>query len=291
MLQRMLIVFALTLPLAFGGCATNPLTGEDELMFFGPDSDIELGKKYAPELQKQMGGPVPDDALQNYIAQVGRSVSSVSHNPEWEYEFTAVQDDMVNAFALPGGKIFITRGMLEKLSSEAQLASILAHETAHVVARDTSAAMSRQIGMTLLLAAAVSQTDSRAAASMAQLTAQIISLKYSRTDERQADIAGLDYLVKAGYNPAAMVETMEILNELAAEGDRPPEFLSTHPNPENRVQYLSNRIESVYYGLPNRKIGRADYKKYVLDVLPKTRPPEELKPGELPTPKPRPEQN
>jgi len=255
------------------GCATNPLTGKSELMFFPENQDLELGRQYAPELEKQMAGRIPDEALQSYVTQVGLSVAKVSQSPQWEYEFIAVQDPMINAFALPGGKIFITRGMLEKLSSEAQLAAILGHEVAHVVARDTTAAMSRDIGLQLLLTAAASQTSAQGAGTLAQLTGQIIGLSYSRGDERQADLAGLDYTVKAGYNPYGMVETMEMLAKLTEGSERPPEFFSTHPNPENRVGYLTSTIERKYYGLPDRRVGREDYQRIVSDTLKRIPPP------------------
>ncbi len=273
MAGRIKHLFTCVLLLLIAGCATNPLTGKSELMFFPESQDLELGRQYAPELEKQMAGRIPDEALQSYVTQVGLSVAKVSQSPQWEYEFIAVQDPMINAFALPGGKIFITRGMLEKLSSESQLAAILAHETAHVVARDTTAAMSRDIGLQLLLTAAASQTSAQGAGTLAQLTGQIIGLSYSRGDERQADLAGLDYAVKAGYNPYGMVETMEMLAKLSEGSERPPEFFSTHPNPENRVGYLTSAIERKYYGLPDRRVGREDYQRIVLDALKRIPPP------------------
>ena len=137
------------------GCMDNPITGERELMFFPEEQDLEIGRAYAPEIEKQLGGRIKDEQLQNYINDIGQKISRYSHKPSWEYHFTVLNHDMVNAFALPGGYIFITRGMLEKLKTEAQLAGILAHETVHVVARDTSNAMSNQIGLGLLLSAGV----------------------------------------------------------------------------------------------------------------------------------------
>jgi len=174
---------------------------------------------------------------------------------------------MVNAFALPGGYIFITKGMLEKLQTEAQLAAILSHETVHVVARDTANAMSNQIGLSLLLSAVTSGETSRGVLVAADLARLIIGLQYSRKDEREADLAGMDYMVAAGYNPHGEVELMQMLQE--QDKVRPTEFLSSHPSPENRLIYLDARIKMRNYNLADLKIGKNAYRSAVLDRLPK----------------------
>jgi predicted Zn-dependent protease len=179
-------------------------------MLFSEEQDIELGRTYAPEIEKEMGGKIQNLALQNYVNNVGKKVSAVSHKPYFEYNFTALEDEMINAFALPGGYIFITRGMLEKMENEAQLASVLAHETTHVVARHSSAQISREIGFELALTVASSQT-SGGAMQVAGIARQMIGLGYSRAQEREADLAGLDYMIKAGYDPHQMVTMMQIL--------------------------------------------------------------------------------
>jgi predicted Zn-dependent protease len=171
----------------------------------------------------------------------------------------------INAFALPGGYIFITRGMLEKLKTEAQLAGILAHETVHVVARDTSNAMSNQIGLGLLLSAGVYYDGTSAGAAAASVAQMIISLKYSRKDESHADRGGMSYMVAAGYNPYGMVETMQILEELHQEGY--DEFLSSHPSPRNRIGYLKIEIDVKYKNIAELKTGAEDYQRSVLDRL------------------------
>jgi len=176
-----------------------------------------------------------------------------------------VEDKSINALALPGGYIFITRGMLEKLESEAQLAAILAHETVHVVARHSSAAMSREIGISILLSAVTSEGTSEGVMAAADLARQIMGLRYSRDNEREADIGGMDYMVWAGYNPYGMVEIMRMLQQQPQ--DRTAEFFSTHPNPENRIEYLTARIQSKYYGLAGLKDGRGDYQSSVVDRL------------------------
>jgi predicted Zn-dependent protease len=260
------IIFLSILPVLLTaiGCATNPISGESQFMLFSEEQDIELGKSYAPEIEKEMGGRIQNLTLQNYVDSVGQKVSAVSHKPYFDYEFTALEDEMVNAFALPGGYIFITRGMLEKLESEAQLASVLAHETTHVVARHSSAQISREIGMEVALTVAAGKA-SGGAVQMAGVARQIIGLGYSRKQEKEADMGGLDYMVKAGYDPQGMVETMQMLEAESESGQI--EFLSTHPSPENRVEYIAQAIRNRGYQNLNLKVGQEDYKKFVLDEL------------------------
>lgn len=234
-------------------------------MLFPEKQDFEIGRQYAPEIEKELGGRIEDEGLQNYIDSVGHRIARISHKPMWEYHYVAVNDKSINASAVPGGYIFITKGMLEKLQTEAQLAAILAHETAHVVARDTSSAISNQIGISLLLAAASTAHSSGGVLTAAELSRRVIGLRYSRQDEREADIAGLDYMVVAGYDPSGIIETMQMLEE--QEKERVVEFLSSHPPPENRIAYLNQRIKTKYYELDDLDIGTQEYCKAVLDKL------------------------
>jgi len=259
-----LSILAATLCLV-AGCTTNPITGKTELMLLSEDQDIEIGRQYAPEIEKQMGGRIQDQALQNYVNAIGQRIARVSHNQSFKYTFTALQDESVNAFALPGGYIFITKGMLQNLQTEAQLAGILAHEIVHVVARDVANAMSTQIGIDLLLSAVTSEKTSQTTLTVAQLSTQVMSLRFSRTDEKEADLGGLDYMIAAGYNPYGLVESMEML--AAQSQESPIEFLSTHPAPENRSAYLKQSIMTKQFSLANTKIGKEEYKTTVLSRL------------------------
>jgi len=251
----------------YTGCALNPITGQKELMLIPESQDIALGRKYAPEIEKQMGGQIDDPVIQSYVNQVGQNIARVCHKPHWQYHFVALQDKSVNALALPGGYIFVTKGMLENLRSEAQLASILAHETVHVVARDVSNAMSNEIGLSLLLSAVTSDSTPSGVLTAADLAKQIVGLKYSRKDEQEADLGGLDYLVAAGYNPYAMVETMQMLE--SRNKQRPIEFLSTHPSPKNRIEYLTQKIRTKYPTASTLTIGQQQYRNSVLNHLKK----------------------
>jgi len=232
-------------------------------MLLPKEEDFAIGRKYAPELEKQMGGRIEYQSLQNYINSVGGKIARISHKPQWEYHFTALKDDSVNAFALPGGHIVITKRILENFQTKAQLAAILAYETVHVVARDTSNVMSNEIGISLLLSAVTSEETSQGVITAAALTRKIIGLQYSRKDECEADLGGISYMVAAGYNPYGMVETMQMLQDL--QKLKTIEFLSSHPSPENRVGYLTQEIQMKYQDLAGLKIAAEDYRRAVFD--------------------------
>ncbi len=248
------------------GCAVNPLTGDEEFMLLSEKQDVGIGSKYAPEIEKQLGGRIENDQIQQYIDKVGQKIARVSHRQSIEYHFTAVEHESINALALPGGYIFITRGLLEKLTTEAQLASVLGHEVAHVVSRDTANRMSKEIGMTILLAATmVTGQAPGEVINAALVTQQILGLSYSRDDEREADFGGMRYMFRAGYNPQGMIETMEIF--LKQPGEKPPEFFSTHPSPDNRLSYLNRTIKNKYSNISSLTTGGEDYTKNVLEPL------------------------
>jgi len=262
MLNRTIFLVSL---LCICGCATNPITGRDELMLFSEQQDVQIGRSYAPEIEKQLGGKIEDPVVQAFINRVGQRTVHTNYSRHFDYHFTAVNDKSVNAFALPGGYIFITRGMLEKLQTEAQLAAILSHETIHVVARDTMNVMSNQIGIEILLSAVISKDTPRAAVTAAQLTRRILSLSYSREDEKLADLGGLDYMARAGYDPHAMIQMMQILQ--SQQKYQPMEFFSTHPSPENRIGYIREKVERKYSNTEGMITGDNTYKQQVLDNL------------------------
>jgi beta-barrel assembly-enhancing protease len=267
------IVWAASLTLAVSGCAVNPLTGEEEPMFMSVDQELALGRQLAPEVEKLLNGAIPNEPLQRYVNRVGQRIARFSHHPDWEYRYVAVEDTMINALALPGGHVYITRGLLEKMTSEAQLAGILAHETVHIVARDSAVAMSKEklmnAGFLAAIAASATGKMDPGALQAAQLSGYFVMLRYSRQDEEEADLGGLDYMVEAGYNPQAMVDTMQMFHDL--DKVQPIEFLSTHPSPENRIRYLKEHISTKYPQPDNLKVGKEEFQTTVLDYL-KTHP-------------------
>jgi predicted Zn-dependent protease len=246
------------------GCTVNPITGEEELMFFSPDKDVELGRQYAPLVEKELGGRMPEEGLQSYINRIGQRLAGFCQRPDLAYHFGAVEEGGANALAVPGGYIYITRDLLKELKTEAQLAAVLSHEIAHVVARDTLVAMSEQIGMTALVIAAQAGGSADLARG-SSFVAVVLSLQYSRDDETEADLAGLSYMTQAGYDPNGMVETMQILEKLQTV--RPIEFFSTHPNPESRIAYLQDRIARRYASLSGLKKGQEEYAQKVVAPL------------------------
>ena len=272
MVGRFAILTGTIALLLSAGCAVNPVTGDEELMLFSPEKDVELGQKYAPLIEKALGGRLANENLQRYVDRIGQRMARVCQRPDIAYYFTVVDHESVNAFAVPGGYVFITRGLLEKLESEGQLAAILGHEVAHIVARDTMVALSQKLGMGALVAAsaAVGGAGSNDLLIGTAFISSVLTLEYSRADEKAADLAGMSYMTQAGYDPNGAVETMRVLEELQTM--RPIEFFSTHPNPENRVVYLEDRIERRYRMLGELKIGVEDYQQNVLAVLAESKP-------------------
>ncbi len=233
-------------------------------MLYSEEDDFALGRQVAPRLEEALGDRISSESLQLYIDRVGQRIALVCHHPEWEYHYIAVDHDMVNALALPGGYIYITRGMLNRLRTEAQLAAVLAHETVHVVGRHTASQMSKQAAMSLA-SVAVLAAGSGAGSLLAQMTQQVMTLSYSREDETESDTAGLDYLVHAGYDPNGMVQIQEILlREHTLR--RELEFYSTHPHPETRLEAIKRRIKQHYHDV---EPSRTDdlYQEEVLDYL------------------------
>ncbi|MGF1460472.1 MAG: M48 family metallopeptidase [Leptolyngbyaceae cyanobacterium] len=261
----------------FTSVSTNPITGENQRVALSPEQEIVLGQQGRQEVLQQMGQLHPSQSLQIYIDQVGQQVlklSQASQSP-YPFEFHVLDDpETINAFALPGGQIFVTTGLLTAMDSEAQLAGVLGHEIGHVVARHGAEQLAkRQLGATLVsaigIAASEDQQSAEQAAAIAQAVNQLISLNYSREDELESDRLGLQFMTAADYNPEGLVELMQIFESAESRG-RPPEFLSTHPNPGNRISRLQAIIEENYPdGIPEPLIeGEQAFARTVAPALP-----------------------
>jgi len=255
-----LLLVALNLGFICAGCQTNPVTGEEQLILVSPEQEKQMGKDAAQQVEKELGQSVKDQQLQNYINSVGQQIARISHTPDEGFSYKAIDHKSVNAFALPGGYIYITTGLLKELNSEAQLASVLAHETAHVTARHIAQQITRNIIIDVGFGVAGSQAAS-SAMRVANIVRQLEGMSFTREQERQADEVGLDYLVKAGFTPYGMIETMEILQRQSEF--RTIEFFSTHPSPENRIVYLQERI----YNRGYRGEGKTGQQEYAANVL------------------------
>jgi predicted Zn-dependent protease len=231
------------------GCATNPVTGRREMSLVSPEQELDIGKQgYGPVIQEY--GLYDDAALQTYVNSVGQKVARSSHLPNLEWHFTIVDDPAVNAFAMPGGYIYITRGLLAYLNSEAQLAGVLGHEIGHVTRRHTAARMTQQqlYGAGFALGSFVSPTFQRYSGA-AQQALDLLFLKFSRTDESQADELGVEYATKAGYDSRAIPATYAILKRIGDQsGQRLPGFLETHPEPGDRERVTTELARQAVAG-------------------------------------------
>ena len=258
---RMLLNLAI-LPgaLFLTGCTTNSATGRLQFNGMSRNEEIALGTQAMPQMIEEYGGKVNDQALQDYVTEIGTKLSQYTegNNPSLPWEYTLLDSDQINAFALPGGKIFITRGLMSKMTNEAQLAGVLGHETGHVTAQHTDDRIARAeiVSIGASIAGAVTKDSNSTWAQYAPVIigagGQGYLLHFSRGQESEADTLGMRYMTRAGYNPEGQYQVMEILKEAAAEsGGGGIEMLSTHPLPETRMHDIRNIIDTDYHYTKN----------------------------------------
>ncbi|MBP7654662.1 M48 family metalloprotease, partial [Candidatus Dependentiae bacterium] len=265
-----LVLCFIILTSVFSGCSVNPVTGKKELSLMSESMENSVGSEYYPVYTQISNGEYPDKNLQNYISSVGLKMAKLSHRPNLNYEFNVVNSSVPNAYAIPGGKISITRGLLVKMSNEDQLAAVLAHELGHVNARHTASQYTKSILTQALMIGAYYYMSKKnvkhselylAAGSMGM---QLMLLKYSRDHERQADDLGLQYMVGAGYNPVGFVDIMKIINSLH---DREPSkwevLLSTHPLTTERINDAQSKVNSIYTQYVSRQINTYNFNSSV----------------------------
>jgi predicted Zn-dependent protease len=236
----------------------NPVTGEKQRVAMNVDQEKVLGLQAAPQMAAKMGGVLPTaDPRAALVEQVGRRIvqrSDASRSPYVEsFNFHLLNDPQtVNAFALPGGQIFITLALFNRLEDEAQLAGVLGHEIGHVINRHAAEHMAKgQLGQMLVGAVVVGASDDRSRGQMAAMTAmmanQMLQLRYSRKDELESDDYGLKYMAQAGYDPTQMLRVMEILKE-ASGGRGGASILATHPDPDARIEKIKEYLSKNYPG-------------------------------------------
>ena len=237
-------------------CATNPVTGRRELSLVSESQEIAMGQEAAQQVIASIG-VVPDSALQRYVSGLGLTLARASERPNLPWSYTVLDDPTVNAFALPGGPVFITRGILSHMNSEAQLVSVLGHESGHITAKHSVQQMSQaQLAQIGLIAVVIAKPGLAQFGDLASQGLGLLFLKFSRGDETQADDLGFRYMVNAGYSPTEMAEMFRTLQRMGSGGEgRVPEWLSTHPDPGNRVQKTLDRVAAT--SLPsNLKVER-----------------------------------
>jgi len=274
----LLLIAAISLPLA--GCTTNAATGRSQLNALSRDEEIALGTEAGPQLAEEYGGAFPDPQVQAYIAEVGHKLAKYTEAdyPSLPWEFTLLNSDIINAFSLPGGKVYISKGLAEKFDNEAELAGVLGHEIGHVVAEHVDKRVSAQTGWAVGAAVAGVVAGQAGGGLVAEAIPMIVSqtgqgflLKWGRDEEYESDELGVRYMVRAGYDPRGQIKVMEVLRD-SMDGARPAEWLSTHPYPENRITNLEAHIQkhySQYLDNPANGTYEARFKERFLDRLKK----------------------
>ena len=252
-------------------CATNPVTGKREISFMSEAQEIQVGRELDVETQREMGA-YDDRAVQEYIDDIGQRLARNSHRPNLPWHFTVVDVPAINAFALPGGYIYITRGILAYLDNEAEVAGVLGHEIGHVTARHAAQAYTRgtEAGLGLLLGS-IFVPAVRPFGDLAQTGLGVLFLKYGRGDELEADRLGAEYAGKTGWEPAAVPEFLTTLGRVEELSDSRgvPNWLSTHPEPENRVEQIQTTVAQVKTSNPGQQwsVNRDVYLNHVDGIV------------------------
>jgi len=237
----------------------NPYTGETQYIGISREQEVAMGLQAAPQMAEEYGGLDPDADAQAYLDQVCQKLidNSVSAETDYPFECSLLADpETINAFALPGGPVFVTAALFNRLQTEGQLAGVMGHEIGHVVARHSAQRIAKQqltqglTGAVVIASYDPDNPNSARTAQMAALIGGLVNMSYGREDELESDRLGVRFMADAGYNPNAMVQVMEILAE-SSEGGGQPEFFSTHPNPENRIAKIQEAIQTEFPdGLP-----------------------------------------
>lgn len=253
-----LIIAAISLLSYYGATEYNPITHEKQHVDISPAQEIVLGLQSAPSMEDNFGGLSSNAERARLVNSVGEDLvsKSAAQSTPYKFAFHLLSDaNTINAFALPGGQIFITEGLSRRLETRGQLASVLAHEIGHVVARHAAQHLAKQelaqglTGAAVLASYDPNDPSSRNNAAMIALVGEVINLKFSRHDELEADKLGVKIASDVGYDPRSMINVMEILEKASKE--RPLEFFSTHPNPEHRIKNLQLAIaEKFPNGVP-----------------------------------------
>jgi len=224
-------------------CAVNPVTGKKQFMLMSEAQEIQLGASYDPQVMATFG-EYADVGIQNFMQAKGTEIGKISHRPNLVYHVKVVDSPVVNAFAVPGGYVYLTRGILAQLNNEAELAGVMAHEIGHVAARHTVSQQSKQqLAQLLLIGGMIASEKFAQYAQYALQGMQLLFLKFSRDDEREADRLGVEYSSKIGYDAHKMADFFKVLQKMSlseSEGGVPT-FMSTHPDPGDRYNSVNQK--------------------------------------------------
>jgi predicted Zn-dependent protease len=247
------------------GCARNPVTGKSELSLVSESQEIQMGQQAAQEVAQTIG-LYNDAKAQAYVAEIGKRMAAASERPNLPWEFHIVEDASVNAFALPGGFIYVTRGLMGTINDEAELATVVGHEIGHVTNRHSVQQISKQelaqlgLGIGSILSSDIAKFGQLASAGLS-----VLFLKYSRDAENQADQAGFRYALNQNYDVREMTKVFETLDRITQQsgGGKLPEWLETHPDPGNRIQHIESILDTLHRDPSKGVINRDAYLQHV----------------------------
>ncbi len=228
------------------GCTRNPVTGKKQISLFSESQEIEIGRQSDPEIQRQFGR-VQSTRLQNYVGHAGAELARVSHRPDLPWTFTVLDSDVINAFALPGGYVYVTRQILAYMNNEAELAGVLGHEIGHITARHgvTQASKAQLAGLALGAGSIFSPTF-RQFSELAQVGMGLLFLKYGRDAERQSDRLGVQYMYRGGYDPRKLSDFFQVFQAMREDSEQQiPGWLASHPDPPDRIRATADHAREV----------------------------------------------
>ena len=267
--QRVVIIFVI---LITASCAVNPVTGKKELMLLSENQEKALGLQSDPSIIANYG-LYADEKMQAFINEKGKEMGKISHRPDLDYQFRILDSPVVNAFAVPGGFIYFTRGIMAHFNNEAEFAGVLGHEIGHVTARHSASQYSKQIlAQVGLVAGMVVSEDFRKFANVAQTGVGLLFLKFGRDDESQSDQLGVEYSTKIGYDAHEMADFFQTLKRMRDKsGQSIPTFLSTHPDPADRYNKVHQGAEAwqrkAEYQGKNLKVNRESYLEMIDGII------------------------
>ncbi len=252
-------------------CAVNPVTGKRQLMFMNESQEVAMGISYDPQVLATFG-VYDDPELQAFVQAKGTEMGKLSHRPNLEYHVKVVDSPVVNAFAVPGGFIYLTRGILAQFNNEAELIGVLGHEMGHVTARHSVSQMTKQqLGTLLLIGGMIASEEFANYAQYAMQGMELLFLSFSRDNEREADALGSEYSTKLGYDGNKMADFFQVLNKMnmASSHGGVPTFLSTHPDPGDRQEAVIRHTKEWQdkVALPSYKVNGDSYLQLIDGII------------------------
>lgn len=247
-------ILIISLVLLIPSCAINPVTGKSEIMLMSEAQEISLGAQYDPSVISSFG-IYEDETMLNFIEEKGIVMGKISHRPNLEYHFRILDSPVVNAFAVPGGYIYLTRGILAQFNNEAELMGVLGHEMGHITARHTAKQQTnQQIGQVLLAGGMIASKEIYELAEVAMQGMELLFLSFSRDNEREADRLGVEYSSKIGYDSHKMADFFNVLNKMSMGSSHAgvPTFMSTHPDPGDRYNSVNQTSDEWQAKLPGK---------------------------------------